>query len=288
MAGRARVAVTFVPYYVQTLHVLGDRYGVGGGAARGRTFSGEPVWKDALHFVAPGAAHVNWFTVLAPSGSSRSLARGAGACSSSACSRLLAPVVFFSVVPATGDSALFFDRYMIPSTPGVSRARPRRRACDRAAGRAVPPRRFAIAVGGCWPWSCATPAHRDRTEAIASPRRRRRRRRLGRRHRPVRLDGDERRALLVVRLRPPANLLDQYVSLRVGVAAARRRRLVRARGAVRARRSDAPLRRLALLRGVSGRGARGRGRFRRTRAPVVRPGRGYFLVRSPRRLTPAA
>jgi hypothetical protein len=30
---------------------------------------------------------------------------------------VLAPVVFFSVVPANGDSALFFDRYMIPVTP---------------------------------------------------------------------------------------------------------------------------------------------------------------------------
>jgi hypothetical protein len=28
-----------------------------------------------------------------------------------------APVLFFSVVPANGDSALFFDRYMIPATP---------------------------------------------------------------------------------------------------------------------------------------------------------------------------
>jgi len=28
-----------------------------------------------------------------------------------------APVLFFSLVPANGDSALFFDRYMIPATP---------------------------------------------------------------------------------------------------------------------------------------------------------------------------
>ena len=28
-----------------------------------------------------------------------------------------APIVFFSVVPASGDSALFFDRYMIPAIP---------------------------------------------------------------------------------------------------------------------------------------------------------------------------
>ena len=30
---------------------------------------------------------------------------------------IAAPVLFFSFVPANGDSALFFDRYMIPATP---------------------------------------------------------------------------------------------------------------------------------------------------------------------------
>src|SRR5262249_31087340 len=30
---------------------------------------------------------------------------------------IAAPVIFFSVVPASGDSALFFDRYMIPTIP---------------------------------------------------------------------------------------------------------------------------------------------------------------------------
>jgi len=30
---------------------------------------------------------------------------------------IAAPIVFFSIVPASGDSALFFDRYMIPATP---------------------------------------------------------------------------------------------------------------------------------------------------------------------------
>ena len=69
MAGRAsRSRVTFGPYYVRTLHVLGDRYGVASGAASGRTFSGRPVWEDARHFVAPGAHDVNYFTVLAAVG----------------------------------------------------------------------------------------------------------------------------------------------------------------------------------------------------------------------------
>ena len=63
--GAVALLLTFVPYYVRTLHVLGDRYGVGSGQARGRTFSGRPVWEDALHFVAPGRHDLNYFTVLA-------------------------------------------------------------------------------------------------------------------------------------------------------------------------------------------------------------------------------
>ena len=54
--GAVALLVTFVPYYVKTLHVLSDRYGVGGSGQSGRTFSGRPVWEDALHFVAPGPA----------------------------------------------------------------------------------------------------------------------------------------------------------------------------------------------------------------------------------------
>ena len=52
--GLAAFALTFGPYYVRTLHVLGDRYGVSSGAASGRTFSGRPVWEDARRFIAPG------------------------------------------------------------------------------------------------------------------------------------------------------------------------------------------------------------------------------------------
>jgi hypothetical protein len=115
--GAVALLVAFVPYYVKTLHVLGDRYGVTSGAAHGRTFSGRPVWEDALRFVAPGAHDVNYFTALA--------AVGVVALGVTRRYRVLAfcaltvaaPVVFFSVVPASGDSALFFDRYMIPVTP---------------------------------------------------------------------------------------------------------------------------------------------------------------------------
>jgi hypothetical protein len=115
--GAVALLVTFVPYYVRTLHVLGDRYGVGSGATGGRTFSGRPVWEDALHFVAPGRHDVNYFTVLAAVGVVSLLYRSAYRTLAFCVLTVAAPVVFFSVVPANGDSALFFDRYMIPVTP---------------------------------------------------------------------------------------------------------------------------------------------------------------------------
>ncbi len=115
--GAVALLVTFVPYYVRTLHVLGDRYGVGSGATSGRTFSGRPVWEDALHFVAPGRHDINYFTVLAAVGVV-SLLHGRAYRTLAFCTlTVAAPVLFFSVVPANGDSALFFDRYMIPVTP---------------------------------------------------------------------------------------------------------------------------------------------------------------------------
>jgi hypothetical protein len=115
--GAIALLVTFAPYYVRTLHVLGDRYGVSSGATRGRTFSGRPVWEDALHFVAPGRHDLNYFTVLAAVGVVSLIARGAYRTLAVCALTIAAPVVFFSVVPANGDSALFFDRYMIPVTP---------------------------------------------------------------------------------------------------------------------------------------------------------------------------
>ncbi len=114
--GMVTLLVTFLPYYVATLHVLGDRYGVGSGRA-GRTFSGRPVWEDALHFVAPGPGDLNWFTALAALGAVTLLARRAYRVLAFCVLTLAAPVVFFSVVPTGGVSALFFDRYMIPVTP---------------------------------------------------------------------------------------------------------------------------------------------------------------------------
>ena len=115
--GVVALLVTFVPYYVRTLHVLSDRYGVGSGQAQGRTFSGRPVWEDALHFVAPGRHDLNYFTVLALIGVVALLVRRAHRTLAFCALTVAAPVVFFSFVPASGDSALFFDRYMIPVTP---------------------------------------------------------------------------------------------------------------------------------------------------------------------------
>jgi hypothetical protein len=115
--GVAALLATFVPYYVKTLHVLSDRYGVGSTGTAGRTFSGRPVWEDALRFLAPGRHDVNYFTVLAAVGVAALLARRAHRLLAFCAATIAAPIVFFSVVPTNGDSALFFDRYMIPATP---------------------------------------------------------------------------------------------------------------------------------------------------------------------------
>jgi hypothetical protein len=114
--GAVALLVTLLPYYVKTLHVLSDRYGVGGGA-KGRTFSGRPVWEDALRFVAPGTHDINYFSVLAALGVVVLAVVGRRRVLAFCALTVAAPVVFFSVVPASGDSALFFDRYMIPVTP---------------------------------------------------------------------------------------------------------------------------------------------------------------------------
>jgi hypothetical protein len=115
--GAVALVITFAPYYVKTLHVLSDRYGVGGNGRAGRTFSGRPVWDDALHFVAPGKHDVNYFTVLAAVGVVTLLVHRAHRVAVFCVVTVVAPVVFFSVIPTSGDSALFFDRYMIPVTP---------------------------------------------------------------------------------------------------------------------------------------------------------------------------
>ena len=108
--GAFALLVTFAPYYVKTLHVLSDRYGVGGSGQSGRTFSGRPVWEDALHFVAPGRYDVNYFTVLAAVGVVALAARRSYRTLLFCCATIAAPVVFFSVVPTSRDTALLLDK----------------------------------------------------------------------------------------------------------------------------------------------------------------------------------
>ncbi len=114
--GAVALLVTFVPYYLATVHVLSDRYGVGAGRS-GRTFSGNPVWRDAIHFVAPGGHVVNWFTTLAAGGVVVLLVRRDYRVLAFCALTVAVPVLFFSFVPTGGVSALFFDRYMIPAVP---------------------------------------------------------------------------------------------------------------------------------------------------------------------------
>jgi hypothetical protein len=115
--GGVALLLAFVPYYVKTVHVLSDRYGVGGNGRSGRTFSGRPVWEDALRFLAPGAHDVNYFTVLAVIGVAALLVARRYRLLAFCAATIAVPVLFFSAVPTSGDSALFFDRYMIPATP---------------------------------------------------------------------------------------------------------------------------------------------------------------------------
>jgi hypothetical protein len=114
--GAAALAVTLLPYYAITAHALSDRYGVGGGV-RGRTFSGNAVWKDAVHFVNPLPHIVNRFTVAAALGLAVLLVLRRFRAAAVIAATVAAPVVFFSVVPTSGLSALFFDRYMLPALP---------------------------------------------------------------------------------------------------------------------------------------------------------------------------
>ena len=114
--GAIALAVTLIPYYAATAHALSNRYGVGGGV-RGRTFTGNPVWKDAVFFVAPGGGVVNWFTAAAALGLVVLLVQRRVRVAAVLVLTIAAPVVFFSVVPTNGLSALFFDRYMLPALP---------------------------------------------------------------------------------------------------------------------------------------------------------------------------
>jgi hypothetical protein len=115
--GAVALLVTFLPYYASTLHVLGDRYAIGSGAQSGRTFTGNPVWVDALHALAPIYHDLNWLTACALGGAVALAVRGRWRAAVALGLIVVTPIVFFTVVPANGLSALFFDRYMLPALP---------------------------------------------------------------------------------------------------------------------------------------------------------------------------
>jgi hypothetical protein len=287
--GLAAFALTFGPYYVRTLHVLGDRYGVSSGAATGRTFSGRPVWEDALHFIAPGAGDINYFTVLAAVGLVALLVQRRYRLVVLCVLTVAAPIVFFSVVPASGDSALFFDRYMIPAIPaflvvvmaGVL-------ALARFAG---PLRLLVVAVLVGWLLIHELHydlGHRDHTRAIGIE---------AIAHAAARQPagsvlfgstGTSGALFSAFDYGHPANLLDRYVALSAG--------------SLQFVDDDSCARALPFLQGPQA--ARygiwlfyavapdeqraAAAALARTGAVVVRPGPAYFLLRSPRRLAPEA
>ena len=287
--GLLTFALTFGPYYVRTLHVLGDRYGVSSGAASGRTFSGRPVWEDALHFIAPGAHDLNYFTVLAAIGLVALLVQRKVRVVAFCVLTVAAPIVFFSVVPASGDSALFFDRYMIPVIPaflvlvmaGVV-------TLARFAG---PLRLLVIAAAVGWLLIHELHydlRHRDHTRAIGIE---------------AVADAAARQPAGSVLFGStgtsgalfssfdyghPANLLDRYVALSVGSL-----QLVDDDSCERAlpflQGAQTPRYGIWLFYAVAPDEQRAAAAaLARTGAVVVRPGPGSFLLRSPERLAPEA
>src|SRR5205823_14778476 len=69
------------------------------------------------HFVTPLPDLVNRFTVAAAIGLVVLLVQRRLRVAAVLVATIAAPVVFFSVVPTSGLSALFFDRYMLPALP---------------------------------------------------------------------------------------------------------------------------------------------------------------------------
>jgi hypothetical protein len=110
-------ALVLVPYYLHTVHVLKHRYGVGAGD-RGRTYSGNTVLHDALTAVSPSTSSVvNAFTVAALAGAVALGWRRRWRAVLVPALVVAAPIVFFTLVPSHGRSALFFTRYMLPALP---------------------------------------------------------------------------------------------------------------------------------------------------------------------------
>ncbi len=198
-----------------------------------------------------------------------------------------APIVFFSVVPAIGDSALFFDRYMIPAIPaflvlvlaGIL-------ALARFAG---PLKLVVIAVLVGWLLVHELHydlRHRDHTRAIGIE---------SVAHAAARQPagsvlfgstGTSGALFSSFDYGHPANLLDRYVALRTPSL-----QLVDDDSCERAlpflRGDQTPRYGVWLFYAVAPDEQRAAAAaFARTRALVVRPGPTYFLLRSPKRLAP--
>ena len=172
---------------------------------------------------------VNYFSVLAALGSRRRCwCAGSYRPLVFCVATVAAPVVFFSVVPTSGDSALFFDRYMIPVTPaflvlvcvgiftiaswaGTWRVLV---AVVLVAGLAAIEVRFDLAHRRA--------THRIGVDSVVAAVRHEP---AG--HRALRLDGNERRELLGVRLRAPGEPPRPSRRAARSVAHPRRRRGVR-------------------------------------------------------------
>jgi hypothetical protein len=287
--GLLTFTLTFVPYYLRTLHVLGDRYGVSSGSTRGRTYSGLPVWEDARHFIAPSAHNVDYFTVLAAIGIVALLVQRRARVVAFCVLTVAAPIVFFSVVPASGDSALFFDRYMIPAIPaflvlvmaGVV-------ALARFAG----PLRLLV-IAGLVGWLLVHELHydlrhRNATRAIGAEAVAEATARQPAGSVLFGSTGTSGALFSSFDYGHPANLLDRYVALRVD--------------SLRFVDDDSCERALPFLHGASrprhgiwlfyaassGEERAAAAAFARTGAVVVRPSPGSFLLRSPKPLAPDA
>jgi hypothetical protein len=293
--GLLAFAVTFGPYYVRTLHVLGDRYGVSSSAASGRTFSGQPVWEDARHFIAPGSHNLNYFTVLAVIGLVALLVQRRYRIVGFCVLTVAAPIVFFSVVPASGDSALFFDRYMIPAIPAfliLVLAGVLALARFTALVRFAAPLRLLV-IAALVGWLLVQELHydlrhRDHTRAIGIE---------AVAHAAARQPagsvlfgstGTSGALFSSFDYGHPANLLDRYIALSTHSL-----QFVDDDSCERAlpfrQSTQTPRYGIWLFYAVASDEQRAAAAaFARTRAVVVRPGPQYFLLRSPDRLAPEA
>ena len=213
--GAIALLVTFVPYYVRTLHVLGDRYGVGSGRS-GRHSPGGRCGRTP----STSSRRVGTTSTTSPCWRGRrrvALARVGAYRTLAFCTlTVAAPVLFFSVVPGERRLRALLRSLHDPRHSGVSRRRPRRLPDDRRLGRRDAARRARLLVAGlARRSSCATTSTiatrcggsaSTRSSAPSS---------MTARIDPVRLDGTSGALFSSFDYGHPANILDHLVALRV-------------------------------------------------------------------------